>query len=259
MEIEILHPEIVEMLVVFESVLRKLYVDFYLVGAIARDIHLARDNSFAAKRKTNDVDIAVMLADEEQLLAIKAALIATGYFTEHATEAIKVFYKEAIELDLLPFGDIENAERETHLNKPKLFVMDVPGFKELLPYSEEIKIDNTVLHVCPLEGLIILKLLANDDRPDRTKDITDIEHLISIYFYLNSEEIWSNYNDITEIYGGSSPLTSNYLQLVSARIIGRKMKKMLSASEKLIERVKGILQKRASEFWQAMYDGMDDN
>jgi predicted nucleotidyltransferase len=48
-----------------------------------------------------------MIADEGQFYTIKDALLQTGAFTAHETEAIKLCYKHAIEIDLMPFGDIE--------------------------------------------------------------------------------------------------------------------------------------------------------
>ena len=101
---------------------------------------------------------------EGQFYAIKEALLQTGVFTAHETEAIKLFYKQAIEFDLMPFGEIENENRKIRIYKPQLFVMDVPGFKEVFPSAEEIEISNSSrLKVCSLEGLVLLKLIAYDD------------------------------------------------------------------------------------------------
>src|SRR5260221_4996748 len=115
MEIEILTPAVLAMLTEFENVLKEFGTDFYLVGAVARDIRLAGNPDFAPTRRTKDIDIALLIADEEQFYKVKAALLATGNFMAHPTEAIKLFYKEAIEVDLLPFGEIENQIRETRL------------------------------------------------------------------------------------------------------------------------------------------------
>jgi predicted nucleotidyltransferase len=253
--IEILHPSIVEMLKTMENVFKGFGVDFYLVGAVARDIHLSKGDELAAKRRTKDVDLAIMINNEEQFYAIRAALMATGEFTPHEIEAIKLFYKEGIEVDLLPFGNIENEYREIRLQKPKLFIMDMPGFLEVFPFAELITVEKLTLNVCPLEGLVILKLIANDDRPGRTKDVTDIEHFIEVYFDLNADEIYSDYPDILDLYDTN---LNNYLLLVSARIIGRKMKNLLMANQHLTERLKQIVGKRPTEEWQAMLDGMED-
>lgn len=227
-----------------------------MVGAIARDIRLSTQEGFAAKRKTNDVNLAILLDDEEQFYAIKEALIATGLFEGSSYKAIKLIYKGAIEVDLLPFGEIENEERQLLLSRHTLLVMDMNGFKEVYPFTETIKVANDlVLNVCSLEGLVILKLIANYDNPDRTKDITDIEHFIEVYFDLITNEIYSNYMNVMDLYNTEQ---NNYLRLVSARIIGRKMQEMLLSTPSTSQYLKLILANRPVAIWQAMFDGMND-
>lgn len=149
----VINGQVLEMLAAMEEVMQMFGIEFYLVGAIARDICLSGNPRFAPQRKTNDVDIAVMLKNEEEFYLVKNALLTTGKFTAHETEAIKLYYYEAIELDLMPFGEIENNRRETRLEQPRLFVLDVPGFREIFPDTESYSIDNGyTLKVCPLEG-----------------------------------------------------------------------------------------------------------
>lgn len=253
--VDILHPSVAGMLKAMENIFREFGVDFYLVGAAARDIHLSKKEELASMRKTEDIDLAVMIDDEDQFYAIKDALIATGEFSAHETEAIKIFYKGGIEVDLLPFGGIENEGREIRLHKPKLFTMDIPGFMEVYPFIEKITAGESSLNVCPLEGLIILKLIANDDNPSRTKDITDIEHFIEVYFDLNSNEIYTEFLDVMDLYNTGSSI---YLPLVSARVAGRKIKIILGSHAEIMERIKTILAKRPVAVWQAMLDGLND-
>lgn len=92
---------------------------FYIVGAVARHIQFSSRTGSGELRKTNDVDLALMIANEEQFYEIKAALLKTGDFSAHETEPIKLFYKEAIEIDLLPFGGIENERHEIKLHRPR--------------------------------------------------------------------------------------------------------------------------------------------
>lgn len=103
--------------------------------------------------------------------------------------------------------------------------------------------------------MIILKLIANNDNPSRTKDITDIEHFLEMYFELNSNEIYTRYLTVMELYDTGS---NEYLSLVSARIVGRKMSAMLTAYDDTISNIKIILAKRSIATWQAMLDGMND-
>lgn len=254
--VDIFHPSVAGMLKAMEKIFRAFGVDYYLVGALARDIRLSAHKDFAAKRKTKDIDIAVMLDDEEQFYAIKDALVATGEFEESEYKAIKLIYKKGIEVDLLPFGEIENEDRELQLSRHTLLAMDMSGFKEVYPFIETLTIaEGLSLNVCSLEGLIILKLIANNDNPSRTKDITDIEHFLEMYFELNSNEIYTGYLTVMELYDTG---INEYLSLVSARIVGRKMNAMLTAYNDTISNIKIILAKRPIATWQAMLDGMND-
>ena len=251
---EIINGVALEMLAELEEVLKKAGIDFYLVGAVARDIGLSAKPSFTPKRATKDVDVAVLLASEQQFYEVKHALLETGNFTAHKTESIKLYYKNAVELDLLPFGGIENEGRETRLEQPRLFVIDVPGFQEVFPDAERHILGQTTLRVCSLEGLILLKLIANDDRPGRTKDITDIEHIISVYFELKDAEIYTEHLDVMDVYSTDD---ADYLSFISARVIGRKIGKMVASFDQLRDRLLKILDhKTTGAHWPEIAAGI---
>lgn len=238
-----------------ENVFTAFGIDYYVVGAVARDIHLSADQGAAAIRKTNDVDLAILINDESQFNQLKTALIATGNFTAHAKETIKLFYHDAIEVDLLPFGEIEEPNRNVRLSDPS-FVLNMPGFMEIYPFVDDIRVTADMsIKVCTMEGIILLKLLSNNDRPQRTKDIADIEHIIKVYFDLYSGDIYEEHFDTMDMYDTEQ---ADYLQLVCSRVIGRKVQTLLAGSGELRERVKLILQNRPTAWWLAMLDGLND-
>jgi predicted nucleotidyltransferase len=249
------NPVIVNMLKEMENVFQQHDVDFYIVGAVARDIQLASKPGYGAIRATEDVDLAILLASEEQFYQVKEALLATGSFEAHPAEPTKLLYQRAIEVDLLPFGAIENDQRETRINKPKVFIMDMPGFQEAYSSVIPVLLDGISINVCSLEGIVLLKLIAYDDRPDRTKDISDIEHIIKVYFDLFDDTVYSEYFDVMELYDTE---TGNYLELVSARVIGRKIKDLLTNSPDVKNRMEIILNKRPTDIWQAILSGLWD-
>ncbi|MDQ6815455.1 MAG: nucleotidyl transferase AbiEii/AbiGii toxin family protein [Bacteroidota bacterium] len=251
-----IEPIIAEMLAVAQKILQLFDVDFYIVGAVARDIQFSLRPELGPLRKTNDVDLALMVANEEQFYEIKKALVETGDFYEHETEPIKLFYKQAIELDLLPFGGIENETHEIKLHRARFFAMDMPGFQEALKSHQEFVIDeNLKVRVCSLEGMVLLKLFAYNDRPGRTKDVSDIGHIINAYFDLCSKYIYENGMDVMNFYDTTDP---SYLSLVAARIIGHKMKIILSGKEDLIEKISAILRRTPTDLWSAMLDGFSE-
>ena len=170
----ILAPAIAELLADLEAVFSKFGIDFYLVGAVARDINLSANEQLTSNRGTKDVDLAVKISDEGQYNQVKAALVETGIFEAHETEAIKLMYKNNIEVDLLPFGEIEQPNRNVKLTNPT-FVLNMPGFTEVYPFVKDFALENgQIVKVCTMEGIILLKLIAHNDRPQRTKDIVDI-------------------------------------------------------------------------------------
>jgi len=245
---------LLEMLNAFGKVATKLEIDFFLVGALARDFRMHNNSKLASKRMTRDVDIAILLASEDEFYKLKEALLATGDFVAHEQEAIKLFYRQVIEVDLLPFGEIENLDRGTRIEKPRPFIMDVPGFKEVLPAAEQVTVEGLTIRVCPLEGIVLLKIIANADNPSRTKDITDIEHIIDVYFELNDNRIYEEYNDVLALYDAGD---MDYLQLVSARVIGRIMGRLLTGSPTLRQRVLDILHGKSSGgYWMEMSEGI---
>ena len=240
-----------------EIIFLQFSIDFYLVGALARDIQLSSDAELASKRSTDDIDFAIMVEDEGQFYGIKNALIATGNFQAHETEAIKLFYKGAIEIDLMPFGDIEKGNRDILLTQPTRFVLNMPGFKEIYPFVEKLEVSEGLsIKVCSLEGLILLKLIANNDRPGRTKDITDIEHMIAVYFALHDGHIYEDHFDTMDKY---SLTDREYLPLVCAHVIGREMNNLLVGSDVLKTRVRQILKARETTLWQAMLNGFNED
>ena len=251
----ILAPAVAEMLIDLEMVFSKFDIDFYLVGAVARDIHLSTNKQLASARSTKDVDLAITISDGGQYNQVKAALVETGLFEAHETEAIKLMYKKCIEVDLLPFGDIEQPNRNVTLTDPT-FVLNMPGFTEIYPFAKDFDFGNgQIIKVCTMEGIVLLKLIANNDRPQRTKDITDIEHIIQSYFELYDDDIYIAHFEIMELYDTNDV---DYIQLVCARLIGRKIKAILKDSPELEQRVIAILAKRETARWQAMLEGLQD-
>lgn len=247
-----------ELLKSLESNLAGTGKTYFVIGALARDIHFMKQKEVKNIRKTKDVDVAVLMADEEEFYTIKKQLIESGEFVElPGKDPIKLLFRGEVELDILPFGPIENSERELVLNKPRprFFEMNVPGYLELLPYVEESIINDISVKNCSIEGIVLLKLFANHDNPTRTHDISDIQLIIDNYFEKFTDKVYAAGYDVLEFYDHKMP---NYKSLVGARVIGRKIKEVLSASPILSERVTTVLAKRPTPEWLAMLDGFND-
>jgi predicted nucleotidyltransferase len=244
----------VQILHAMEVVFRGFDIEYYVVGAFARDVQFLTKNSETFARKTNDIDLAVCVNNEDKYNALIDALVATGSFTRDKDEIIKLHYRLGNEVDLIPFGEIEDKKRVVHLTKPKVFILQMPGFTEVFPFIETIKSGNLLLNVCPVEGLIMLKLLSWDDRPHRTHDLEDIDTIIDAYFDWNADEVYHSHNDIFERYDNEDP--ARWQSVIAAHIVGRKMKPMLEVAPDLHERILRILEKKENPRWVGIRNGL---
>ncbi len=68
---EFLHPLTIEMLKEAEAIFTASGIEFYIVGAVARDIHLSANTGYISKRMTNDIDFAILVGDESEFYTIK--------------------------------------------------------------------------------------------------------------------------------------------------------------------------------------------
>ena len=87
--------------------------------------------------------------------------------------------------------------------------------------------------VSTFPGICILKLIAYSDRPDeRAKDIEDINFIIEKYADMNLEYICNEHYDI---------MSNNWDENLSARVLGRDMKKIMKNDEALKSKILDIL------------------
>lgn len=253
---QLLTPNVLQMLRQLVKVFSKFGIDYFIVGAFARDLHFEKYDDNTILRKTSDIDIAICLNDESQFQSIVEALITTGDFKQNEKEPIKIEYKHGIEIDLIPFGEIENDHREIKLSNPKVFVINVPGFMEAAAFTVEIKSAEIILNICSIEGLILLKLISWDDRKQRTQDLTDIDNIIDACENWLIDEIFDTHYDLFDKYDEED--VKFYMKMITAHIVGRKMKLVLANSPELFERVINILIKKENPRWIALKNGLQE-
>jgi predicted nucleotidyltransferase len=149
-----------------------------------------------------------------------------------------LFDRQGQEVDLLPFGAIDMDGRKL-IDSQGLVSGDVSGFNEV--YENAIKEVEFEGHyqfkVSTLAGIVILKLIAYDDRPEmRSNDIKDIGLILSYYFDLESDVIYESHADLFSD-------EENNLEQIAARVLGRQMQKIIGQNRLLKRRIVNILQK----------------
>jgi len=213
----------------------KFGIDFYLVGATARDVWMKGIHDLPPKRATSDIDFGIMIKDSFVFDDLKSYLIEEEGFISSKGNEFVLIWKDKSQVDLIPFGDLES-EGIVTVRGTGFTSMNVEGFKEVYELaSEEIITEDQRFKVCTLPGIVILKLIAWDDRPEvRRDDIDDIAEIIKNYFHLNDEVIFEQHSDL---------FTDDIeLDEVASQFLGREIGTIISGNPRLVERIKGILQ-----------------
>jgi predicted nucleotidyltransferase len=222
-----------------EKAFTKFDIDFYLVGALARDImFLSGDRK--PVRATQDIDFAVMIPNKDVYEALKKYLEENENFKPDERDPYRMTAKGII-IDLLPFGKIESKERTVIVHGKEITKLNVLGLSEVYLSAGSVSIDNddSVFKVATLPGICILKLIAYTDRPDdRIKDIEDITFIINNYHNMNIDYIINEHSELME-YGWDEKL--------SAKVLGRDIGLILKDNHELKEKVISILKNNIVE------------
>lgn len=166
-----------------------LSISYLVVGAMARDLVLVHGYGSRIERGTKDVDFAIDVPDWDKFMALKNRLISDGY-SEDPKSMQRVIFQDSDgipwEIDIVPFGEIANAEAKIDWPPNQDTVMTVLGFKEAHENSLQIQIGeypDVIIPVASPTGICILKLVAWLDRDSniRRKDATDFRYIIESY------------------------------------------------------------------------------
>jgi predicted nucleotidyltransferase len=228
------------MLGALERGFEKFGIDFYLIGAVSRDVWMAGINKIKPRRTTGDIDFAVYINDKGVYEALKEYLITQEGFSSYHQNAFVLIYKDGTEVDLLPFGAIEDENRRVTVQGTGYTSVHVDGFYEVYENSlPEVEIGEHRFKFCSLPGIVLLKMIAWEDRPEaRNGDIVDISDVLNHYFDIHSNEIYEKHSDIFTDEGAEKATLTE----LAARVMGREIKVIVQRDEKLLERIAKILE-----------------
>lgn len=99
----------------------------------------------------------------------------------------------------------------------------------------ELILDDThTFKFCTLPGIVLLKLIAFDDRPEvRRDDIKDISDILKHFFDMYDDEIFNNHNELFE------DKNDNLLH-IAAQVLGREIRKITNRNPTLHQRLENI-------------------
>ena len=220
-------------------------MEFFLMGAAARDLWLTHAHGIDIKRQTEDVDFAVMLNDWKSFDTLRESLLASGAFTGRPGPAThRLLHRPTgLPLDIVPFGGIERADRTIVWPPDQSTVFDCFGAKEALGASQWIGLPERVtLRVASIPALALLKISAWQDRkfthPGR--DAYDLFLYVRNYFDCGTfERATDDHPDLFTV-----PNDEYDYMTAGARLLGRDIASLLDHAA--IRRMEVILSPQAS-------------
>lgn len=194
-------------------------VDFFLMGAAARDVMLRHGHHIEPVRQTEDVDFAVMVQDWEIFAALRTALIEGGEFSERAGPAThRLRHQSGLPLDIVPFGGIEHADRTIAWPPDQSTVFDCFGAREAFNAAVSVLLPQTVtLRVASIPALALLKVTAWQERK-HTHPGRDANDLL---LYLRSYMDCDNFDRAARDHGDLFMVEDYEHEATGAQLLGR--------------------------------------
>ncbi len=238
-----------------------LTVDFFIVGATARDILMEHLYKVKAPRMTRDIDIAVCVASWEEYEALTDALLATGGFLK-ATRDLRYDFKGTL-IDIIPFGEMFGRDNMIRCPSNHETIINTLGFIDVYSHSMTLRLNSEPaldLKLPTIPGLVIMKLLAwNDAHPNRQKDAEDIYFIMRNYQHAGIED---------RLYGEEESMLLEEgfdNELAGIRLLGRDMARISSSDTSKVvleilvrETEEESPFKLAAQMTYSNHDGADD-
>lgn len=165
--------------------------DMLMAGAMARDLLLMHAHGVRIARATGDVDLAFAIEDWTGFERLCAQLTGSGLFKAHRAIAHRLYYRETVQIDVIPFGGVERPDRSIAWPPDGSMVMNVLGYREAMASANTVKLpQDQSVKIVSLPALTVLKVLAWEQRhniqPD--KDASDLLLVLRHYFDAGNAE-----------------------------------------------------------------------
>jgi predicted nucleotidyltransferase len=210
-----LDDELIALYRTISIVSKRLGIPFLVVGASSRDLIFYHSHGLRIQRATKDVDFGIQVPSWEFFEKVKKELIAEGF--RESKNAHRLIRGDIYPIDIVPFGEISNADLNIEWPPAGDNVMNVLGFQEAFEYSNLIRVGkepDICMPVATPAGLTLMKLIAwrDRDRTLRKKDALDLKYIFESYERLpDSQTRVFEDTDLLEKYDADIMLIGAYL------------------------------------------------
>jgi len=199
-------------------------MNYYVVGATARDIIMTGLYNQEVIRATTDLDITVSISDWTQFDEISEGICLLDDFEKDKNRKHRFIYKNVYTLDIVPFGGVANNDGMIYWQPDEDVAMSVQGYAEAVKNILEVVIDDEfTVKVVQLHCIFIQKLNAFADRHlMNSKDANDIAFIIENYLEVNELRVVEEYYE--ELYD-----TEDFDTFIAGSILlGKDVKRLFS-------------------------------
>ena len=194
-------------------------VDYFVIGAAARDLLLQHVYGVRPLRATGDVDVAVTVGGWDEYDALVGRLVEDHDFEPSGEE--HRLRRAGLVVDVVPFGRI-GGDRHVIVWPGGGRVMSVVGYREAYEAAVGVRIgDAPPVPVASLPGVGVLKLVAWSENPrGRPQDPVDLCAIMTSYEGVVEDRLFTEHGDVLaeEPYDG---------RVVSSRVYGRDLAPLL--------------------------------
>lgn len=190
---EKIEPLDLEIVATISNVADQNEIDFFMVGAKARDFVFELGYGIASTRRTEDMDLGIQVANWDQYKILIEALVSETGFKSDNRQNQRLRYKQNQIVDLMPFGSIAGETATITWPPDHEFEMNMMGFEEAFQHAQVMRLSNNptleVKFASP-SGLTLLKIISwktgGEDRKQR--DAEDLKFLMNHYHQCENQD-----------------------------------------------------------------------
>lgn len=208
-----------------------LGMELLVAGAFARDLHLLHRFGIDTRRRTEDIDFALMVPDWYAFAELRHRLTRSGAFREDGKTQHRLRHACGLPVDLVPYGGVETSARTIQWPPSGDMVMEVFGFREAMASADVVALPGVDrCSVVSLSALALLKLVCWQDRHYREpkKDAHDLHLILENYLAAGNEPrlwdefcAWTQEDDFSYELAGARMLGHDVRQLLTPESTGR--------------------------------------
>ena len=202
----------------------------FIVGAQARDLILQYAYNLPVRRATNDVDFGIVVETWEEFAKFRDDLIASEGFQAHPHQQQRLIHEGGAVIDLVPFGNLEQATGLIVWPPDFAVEMSTVGFREAYATSVDVRLaDDLVVKVTSLAGLALMKIVAWSDRHFE-RDAQDLGLIMKHYLDAgNQDRVYGDKGDCSDLLNEDFDYDK-----ASARVLGRDVGQLLTDRSRVV-------------------------